>query len=210
MEPTKAKKKINTNQILSSFLVIAYVVCMFFIEQMVNNLENVYLRNVLTILMYVIFGLLLFYATRVGDGKQITRFSLSVLLLMVVPGLYIVLCIFFPTLPLASQVLQSNVVTLLGLVMLGYGIPYTFTSGYERMEEESVSVEDEEYIPGSTLDVTPIHTDEEGDALKDEAFLDSQEQAEEQPEPSETQTDPQVEEPDTETQPSIDEEKNKG
>ncbi len=99
MEPTKTKKKINANQILSSFLVIAYVVCMYFIEQMVNNLESIPLRNGLTILMYVVFGLLLFYATRVGDGKQITRFSLSVLLLMVVPGLYIVLCIFFRPCP---------------------------------------------------------------------------------------------------------------
>lgn len=180
MEPTKTKKKINANQILSSFLVIAYVVCMYFIEQMVNNLESIPLRNGLTILMYVVFGLLLFYATRVGDGKQITRFSLSVLLLMVVPGLYIVLCIFFPSLPIAAMVLQSNVVTLFGLVMLGYGIPYTFTSGYERMEEkpeepDNPEVVEEGYIPGSTLDINPSYLDE-GDALAENADQDSTEE----------------------------------
>ena len=180
MEPTKTKKKINANQILSSFLVIAYVVCMYFIEQMVNNLESIPLRNGLTILMYVVFGLLLFYATRVGDGKQITRFSLSVLLLMVVPGLYIVLCIFFPSLPIAAMVLQSNVVTLFGLVMLGYGIPYTFTSGYERMEEkpeepDTPEVVEEGYIPGSTLDINPSYLDE-GDALAENPDQDSTEE----------------------------------
>ena len=132
MEPKKAKKKWDINQLLSAFLVIAYIVCMFFLEQVINTLENATLRLTLIVLMCVVFGLLLFYATRVGDGKQIMRFSLSVLILMVLPGLYIVLCTFIPALPLASQLMQSSIVPILGFVMLGYGIPYTFTSGYER------------------------------------------------------------------------------
>lgn len=169
MEPNKTKKKINTNQILSSFLVIAYVVCMFFIEQMVLNMENAFLATVLLVLMYTVFGLLLFYATRVGDGKQIMRFSLSVLLLMVVPGLYIVLCTLIPALPLAAQIRGSNIVSILGMVMLGYGIPYTFTSGYERVEEQAQEPAEEPVVPGSTIDVIPVHMGEEGDALADEA-----------------------------------------
>ncbi len=171
MEPKKTKKKWDINQLLSAFLVIAYIICMFFLEQVIGTLENSTLRLALLVLMCVVFGLLLFYATRVGDGKQIMRFSLSVLILMVLPGLYIVLCTFFPSLPLASQIIQSSIVPILGFVMLGYGIPYTFTSGYEREVEEAPAPqeEEEERVPlGSTIGVNLEDIDpEEGDALLD-------------------------------------------
>lgn len=170
MEPKKAKKKWDINQLLSAFLVIAYIVCMFFLEQVINTLENATLRLTLIVLMCVVFGLLLFYATRVGDGKQIMRFSLSVLILMVLPGLYIVLCTFIPSLPLASQLMQSSIVPILGFVMLGYGIPYTFTSGYERETEKTETPQEaEEQIPlGSTIGLNLDDIDpNEGDALLD-------------------------------------------
>lgn len=170
MEPKKAKKKWDINQLLSAFLVIAYIVCMFFLEQVINTLENATLRLTLIVLMCVVFGLLLFYATRVGDGKQIMRFSLSVLILMVLPGLYIVLCTFIPALPLASQLMQSSIVPILGFVMLGYGIPYTFTSGYERETEKTETPQEaEEQIPlGSTIGLNLDDIDpNEGDALLD-------------------------------------------
>lgn len=171
MEPKKTKKKWDANQLLSAFLVIAYIVCMFFLEQVISTLENSTLRLTLIVLMCVVFGLLLFYATRVGDGKQIMRFSLSVLILMVLPGLYIVLCTFIPAMPLASQLMQSSIVPILGFVMLGYGIPYTFTSGYEReIEETEITETLEEQIPlGSTIGLNLEDIDpNEGDALLDD------------------------------------------
>lgn len=70
MEPKKAKKKWDINQLLSAFLVIAYIVCMFFLEQVINTLENATLRLTLIVLMCVVFGLLLFYATRVGTASR--------------------------------------------------------------------------------------------------------------------------------------------
>ena len=55
MEPKKAKKKWDINQLLSAFLVIAYIVCMFFLEQVINTLENATLRLTLIVLMCVVF-----------------------------------------------------------------------------------------------------------------------------------------------------------
>ena len=129
-------KGAKINQILSAFLVIAYVVCMYYFSGLVANISLAPLQLLANIAMYVVFGLLLFYATRVGEGKQIRRFSLSVLLLMVLPGLYMVLAAFAPGLPLRSQIISSDVLTCLGYVMLGYGIPYTFFSGYELAPKE--------------------------------------------------------------------------
>lgn len=174
--PAKNKKKlpfqIDTNQLLSSFLVFAYVICMYFVEKMILSMEPSVLKNILEMGLFVLFGLLLFYATRVGDGKQIRRFSLSVLLLIVVPGLYITLSFFLP-LPLADQIYSSTLVQMLGPILLGYGIPYTFLSGFERKEGEEEEMPKQagpqvgpDYVPGSTLGIA--FNTEEGDALAEE------------------------------------------
>ena len=106
------------------------------------------LGSVIQILMLVVFGLLLFYATRVGEGKQVRRFSLAVLLLMVVPSLYIILAALIPGLPFHDAIAPASALAMLGgvsgpsiilmmaCVALGYGIPYTFFSGYEMKEDE--------------------------------------------------------------------------
>ncbi len=127
-------KHAKVNNLLSAFLVIAYVCCMYFLENMSISLDQT-LSSVVHVAMYVVFGLLLFYATRVGEGKQIRRFSLSVLLLIVFPGLYMVLAAFAPGLPFAKEI-TGSVMGVLGYIMLGYGIPYTFLSGFEAVVEK--------------------------------------------------------------------------
>ena len=98
----------------------------------------------------LVFGLLLFYATRVGEGKQVKRFSLPVLLLVDLPCLYIILAALLKGLPLHDQLAPVDgafpVILILAVVALGYGIPYTFLSGYELAEED-----DEEEPPSRAV-----------------------------------------------------------
>lgn len=135
--PSAPEKEARLNQFLSAFLVIAYVICMYFISSWISTIPNATLKYLTFAGLYIVFGLLLFYATRVGEGKQIHRFSLSVLLLMVVPGLYILLASLVTGMPLSAEIGNSSTLQILGYVMLGYGIPYTFVSGYERVTPET-------------------------------------------------------------------------
>ena len=87
------KKKDISGLIFSAFLVIAYVICAYFFIGLITNstgLDNAAII-LLKALVFVIFGLVLFYATRVGDGKQVKRFSAAALILVDLPALYIIL-----------------------------------------------------------------------------------------------------------------------
>ena len=134
------KKKNTINLILSAFLVIAFIVCTYFFSTL-NQTTTV--QNVINALVTVVFGLILFYATRVGDGKPVKRFSVATLIIMVLPSLYILLTSLAPSLPLGDTLGNSSIVVYLAGVALGYGIPYTFLSGFEveREEEEEGNVE---------------------------------------------------------------------
>ena len=123
-------KKNTINLILSAFLVIAFIVCTYFFSTL-NQTTTV--QNAINALVTVLFGLILFYATRVGDGKPVKRFSVVTLIIMV---LYILLTSLAPTLPLGDTLGNSSIVVCLAGVALGYGIPYTFLSGFEVEREE--------------------------------------------------------------------------
>ena len=127
-------KKNTINLILSAFLVIAFIVCTYFFSTL-NQATTV--QSVINALVTVVFGLILFYATRVGDGKPVKRFSVATLIIMVLPSLYILLTSLAPTLPLGDTLGNSSIVVCLAGVALGYGIPYTFLSGFE-VEEGNV------------------------------------------------------------------------
>lgn len=139
------KQKSSVNLFFSAFLVVAYVVCAYFFDKLTTaRIDSVRTQTLFQLAIYAVFGLVLFYATRVGDGKQIVRFSLSALILMVIPSLYVICCLFFPSaLPFADILTASQNVIILSAVVFGYGLPYTFTSGFElEVEpEEAVAVE---------------------------------------------------------------------
>ena len=86
----KPDKKENVNLFFSAFLILAFIVCAHFFTQFTANLDAT-LGTVINICIYAVFGLLVFYATRVGDGKPVKRFSLLTLLVMVLPSLYIMI-----------------------------------------------------------------------------------------------------------------------
>lgn len=143
INPSTPKKEARLNQFLSAFLVIAYVVCMYFISSWISTIPEDTLRILTAAALYIVFGLLLFYATRVGEGKQVHRFSLSVLILMVLPGVYILLASLASGMPWSAEIQGSSTLQILSYVMLGYGIPYTFVSGYERLVPETGEEEEE-------------------------------------------------------------------
>ena len=154
--PNSKSNKINI--IFSSFLVIGYIICTYFFSSIASQSAGTW-GSVIQVLIMVVFGLLLFYATRVGEGKQVRRFSLAVLLLIDLPALYIILAALIPALPFHGAIAPQNALSLMGglsapsiilamaCIALGYGIPYTFFSGYE-MKDEDETAESSETVEG--------------------------------------------------------------
>lgn len=124
----------NLNLFFSAFLVVAYIVCAYFFMNFASTLTGV-AQSAVMAAIFVVFGLLLFYATRVGDGKSVVRFSLITLILLDLPALYAILASMFTVLPLSQFIATNPVLAYMAAVALGYGIPYTFISGFETVEE---------------------------------------------------------------------------
>lgn len=148
----KPTKRETLNLILSAFLILGYIVCTYFFLT-VTAASAPQLEPYVQVLVFAIFGLVVFYATRIGDGKQVKRFSLATLLILDVPALYAILAYFMPNMPLhgfianlgGANALSYSPILILACIALGYGIPYTFLSGYEQKsedEEEALAVLD--------------------------------------------------------------------
>lgn len=129
----------NLNLFFSAFLVVAYIVCAYFFLSFATTLTGI-MQSVVVAAVFVVFGLLLFYATRVGDGKTVTRFSLITLILLDLPALYVILAGMIPALPLNAFLVANPGVIYMAAVALGYGVPYTFISGFETVYEEETEV----------------------------------------------------------------------
>lgn len=141
----KPTKRDTINLFFSAFLIIAFIVCAHFFSQYASALSQP-LGSIIPILVYAVFGLLVFYATRVGDGKAVKRFSLVTLIVMVLPSLYIIVASLAPGLPLYDVFSNANgsglsVIVTLASIALGYGIPYSFLSGFEVADDEAVEEE---------------------------------------------------------------------
>lgn len=141
----KPTKRDTINLFFSAFLIIAFIVCAHFFSQYASALSQP-LGSIIPILVYAVFGLLMFYATRVGDGKAVKRFSLVTLIVMVLPSLYIIVASLAPGLPLYDVFSNANgpglsVIVTLASIALGYGIPYSFLSGFEVADDEAVEEE---------------------------------------------------------------------
>ena len=139
----KKKKNDVWNLVFSAFLVTAFLVCSAFFIGMINDSfsQDAVKRTLMTALVFVLFGLLLFYATRVGDGKQVVRFSAVTLILMVIPALYVIIASAAEGWPLHDVISQRSELVNIAAVILGYGIPYTFLSGFELKTADTEAVE---------------------------------------------------------------------
>ena len=152
----KPDKKETVNLFFSAFLILAFIVCAHFFTQFTANLDAT-LGAVINICVYAVFGLLVFYATRVGDGKPVKRFSAVTLIVMVLPSLYIIIASVAKFMPL-NNIFAGNggtvsVITALAAVALGYGIPYTFFSGFELAPEEGEEAQPEVLEGGVEADI---------------------------------------------------------
>lgn len=163
----KTNKNDTINLFFSAFLILAFVVCAHFFSNFALGQSNT-LANVIQLLVYAVFGLLLFYATRVGDGKPVKRFSPLTLIIMVLPALYIMIASLASGMPLHDAFVLGDslsLVTTLAAVAFGYGIPYSFLSGYEIADEEEV-VENKLVEGGVEADLQ--EADEENEEDSDE------------------------------------------
>lgn len=178
----KPDKRETINLFFSAFLIIAFIVCAHFFTQFTKTLEPV-VGSIVSIALYVVFGLLLFYATRVGDGKAIVRFSLVTLLVLVVPSLYIIIAAVAPGLPLhdifAAENGGLNVIVTLACVAFGYGIPYSFLSGYE-VEGSDVIEENSVLEGGVEADLLDNETEETENEETEAETVEEQETATEE------------------------------
>ena len=169
------KKKDRMNLLFSAFLVTAFMVCASFFTGMIHDsfAQNFTAHTLLLSLIFLLFGLLLFYATRVGDGRQMVRFSPATLIVMVLPSLYIVIASVAKFMPLSDIFASQNpgtvsVITALAAVALGYGLPYTFLSGFE-MEPETVTKTEETTVLEGGVEADVIGAAEETAEKAEEA-----------------------------------------
>lgn len=135
----KPKKKDIMNLFFSAFLIIGFVVCAYFLLGLIKDSfqDNAAAQTICKGMIFALFGAILFYATRVGDGKQVWRFSAASLILVVIPSLYILLAPVIPGMPLGTELASRPEIIALAGVAFGYGIPYTFLSGYELDRSDS-------------------------------------------------------------------------
>lgn len=164
------------NLALSAFIILAGIVCGFYFVS-IADAQSALINVAITSAVFVMFGLILFFATRVGDGKPVKRFSLITLIALDLPTLYVVLATIFSVLPLHNFILENPVIFYMSAITLGYSIPYTFYSGFEivaEVEETEEENQDEE--------VEFVPEDEDYDVEETEEFIDEDAVTEEEEE----------------------------
>lgn len=173
----------KVNLFFSAFLIIAYIICGYFFVSFANAQQSETVKLIIMVAIFAVFGLLVFYATRVGEKKIVTRFSLATFLILDIPTLYIILASFVEFLPFHAPIVETGngAIALMAAVALGYGIPYTFISGFETISEEDLNkteeTDSEEVLEGGI----------EADIQEAETEAEKEEPAEEKP--AETETD---------------------
>lgn len=179
----KNSKREKLNLFFSAFLLIGFIVCTYFFMTLANQVPTV-AGMIIKVVVYVLFGLLLFYATRVGDGTPIKRFSPIILVVLDIPALYIILATFATGFPFNAALANQPIVMLFASVALGYGLPYTFLSGFELKSDEAV---EEAPVSGGIKEELEKTQKEETVALETEeaAEVSAEEKAEETSEISE-------------------------
>ncbi len=143
-------KKNNTshekvNLFFSAFLMIAYIICGYFFMSFAAAQQSELVKNIVMAVIFTVFGLLVFYATRVGERKIVKRFSIVTLLVLDIPALFIILAFIITGFPFHDAVASTGngAMAFMAAIALGYGIPYTFISGFETVTEDELNAVEE-------------------------------------------------------------------
>lgn len=143
-------KKNNTshekvNLFFSAFLMIAYIICGYFFMSFAAAQQSELVKNIVMAVIFTVFGLLVFYATRVGERKIVKRFSIVTLLVLDIPALFIILAFIIMGFPLHDVIASAGngAMAFMAAIALGYGIPYTFISGFETVTEDELNAVEE-------------------------------------------------------------------
>lgn len=141
---TTSHEKVNL--FFSAFLIIAYIICGYFFVSFANTQTDELIKSLLMVVIFAVFGLLVFYATRVGEGKTVKRFSLITLIVLDIPALLVILSYIIAVFPMhdALTTAGNGAIALMAAIALGYGVPYTFISGFETVSEDDEKPSDKE------------------------------------------------------------------
>lgn len=174
----KSSKRDNINLFFSSFLIVAFLVCVYFFLEFSKTLSGT-IGTTITVALSAVFGLLLFYATRVGEGKAIKRFSPFTFILLVIPSFYILLATVFANFPLHQFFITESgdpsALALLSGVVFGYGVLYSFLSGFElEYDEEELALYSGEETDGEEADSEETDSEENEDTVDSQGADDTQ------------------------------------
>lgn len=173
MKKTNSKRD-NFNLFISAFLITAYIVCAFFFIGFAKTQTGI-AQPLIVALSIILFGGILFYATRVGEGRIVTRFSIFTLLFLVVPALFLILVYVFRIMPVYSFVEDNNFIFTLACVAFGYGLPYTFISGFETALPETEEVAEEEFEDTILKDIEADEEKPQEDEVEEEIIVENAE-----------------------------------
>lgn len=165
------KSRERLNLLFSSFLVIGYIVCTYFFMSLTTRVSES-VANLIQVVVFILFGLIVFYATRVGEGIPVKRFSPIVLCILDVPALFIIIASLAPAFPLHQALSTQPIVMTFACVALGYGIPYTFLSGFELKEEIDEEAVENAMLEGGLAEELAQAEEETTETVEDEEIVD--------------------------------------
>ena len=164
----KKSSREKLNLFFSSFLVIGYIVCTYFFMSLTTRVTQG-VANLIQVFVFTLFGLIIFYATRVGEGVPVKRFSAIVLCVLDIPALFAIIATLAPAFPLHDALAAQPIVMTFACVALGYGIPYTFLSGFELKEEIDEDAVNAAMVEGGLAqELAELNEDASEEELSDE------------------------------------------
>lgn len=167
----KKESREKLNLFFSSFLVIGYIVCTYFFMSLTSRVSSA-MANLIQVFVFTLFGLIIFYATRVGEGIPVKRFSAIVLCVLDIPALFAIIATLAPAFPLHDVLASQPIVMTFACVALGYGIPYTFLSGFEVQEEVDEAAQTVMVEGGLAEELAALENAEEVQEIADEVASD--------------------------------------
>ena len=164
----KKSSREKLNLFFSSFLVIGYIVCTYFFMSLTTRVTQG-VANLIQVFVFTLFGLIVFYATRVGEGVPVKRFSAIVLCVLDIPALFAIIATLAPAFPLHDALAAQPIVMTFACVALGYGIPCTFLSGFELKQDIDEDAVNAAMVEGGLAqELAELNEDASEEELSDE------------------------------------------